>query len=121
MKRREFLATTGTVGIASTVSGASLVSSTYSSISNSILLKEFTPELKGALEKFKSEAILNAEDLGLDKKYALRVTMPTQIINKKSVKGLQRITYKNKAGNYVLLTVDKKGVESIQILETLNR
>jgi len=120
MKRREFLATTGTVGIASTVSGASIVSSTYSSISNSILLKEFTPELRSAFDKFKSEALLNAEDLGLDKKYALNVAMPAQIISKKAVNGHQSIVYKNKSGRYVSLTVNN-GAERINISEKLDR
>ena len=119
MKRREFLATTGTVGIATTVSGASVVSSAYSSMSNSILLKEFTPELKSALKKFKSEALLNAEELGMDKKHALNVIMPAQIIRKEVISEGQRIVYKNKSGRFISLTINN-GVEHIKISETLN-
>ena len=49
MKRRNFLATAGTVGIATTVAGGTVVSSAYSSINATVLLQEFQPESKGCL------------------------------------------------------------------------
>ncbi len=118
MKRRQFLATTGTIGIASTISSAAVVSSTYSSVENSMLMEEFAPKLKSVFDKFVSDVALNCKELGLDKKYESRVAMPAHIISKKSTIGSQNIIYKNKSGGYISLTVTD-GVERIKVLDTL--
>ncbi len=108
MKRRQFIATTGAVGIASVVSGTSVASSAFDSISSREALKEFTPETKGGLDKFATEVAQNIQDQGLDQKYANLITAPVRIISKNQKNGTQSIVYKNKAKEFVSLTVSKK-------------
>lgn len=104
MKRRTFLTASSTLGIAGTVSGASVVSSVYSSISTDILLEEFKPDTRKVLDKFMADVALNVQELGLDKKIAKRIFTPVQIINKKMVGSNQNITFKNKSGEYISLS-----------------
>ena len=118
MKRRHFLATAGTVGIAGTVAAGSVVSSAYSSFSTSILLEEFEPEVKTVLDNFQAQMAMNVESMGLDQKHVAQNVLPTRIISKKSAKGVQTIVYKNKARKYVSLSTGK-GVERIQVLDKI--
>ena len=118
MKRRTFLAASGTVGIAGVVSGASVVSTVYTSMSTSILLEEFNVNTRNVLDKFMADVMLNTKALGLDENIATLLVMPAQIIDKKSTKNNQRIIYKNKSGDYISLSVTK-GVERIEVFKTL--
>lgn len=63
MKRRHFLATAGTVGIATTVAGGSVASSAYASINATVLLQEFQPEVKTIYSRFATELEVNTKDL----------------------------------------------------------
>lgn len=114
MKRRNFLATAGTVGIATTVAGGSVVSSAYSSINATVLLQEFQPAVKTAYDNFSSQVQLNQKDMGLSSEHASRTVLPTRIISQEP----QRIIYKNRSGQYVSLSV-ANGKERIQISNSL--
>lgn len=118
MKRRSFLVATGTVGIAGAVSGATVVSSAYSSISRSVLLEEFNSKSKNALDNFLAKVKLNVESLGLDAKFAEHIVMPVRIISNKIDAGHQKISYKNKSGNYISLSVID-GVERVEVQSKL--
>ena len=114
MKRRTFLTASSTLGIIGTVSGASIVSSVYSSMSTNILLEEFNPSTRNILDKFTADVALNIQSLGLDKKIAKLIVTPTQIVNRKSTGNDQDITYKNKYNEYISMSV-VNGVECISI------
>lgn len=114
MKRRNFLATAGTVGIATTVAGGSVVSSAYASISANALLQEFQPQVKTVFENFSTQVNQNTTDMGLDSKHVSRTVLPTRIISQEPT----RIVYKNRSGQYVSLSV-VKGMERIQISNAL--
>jgi len=116
MKRRTFLTASSTFGIAGAVSGASVVSSVYTSINTSVLLEEFSPKAKDALDKFMAEAIQNTQALGLDEKLAASIVMPVHIISKKTLGHNQEIVYKNKSGQHISLSV-VKGVAKINVLK----
>ncbi len=114
MKRRNFLATAGTVGIATTVAGGTVVSSAYSSINATVLLQEFQPEVKAVYENFSSQVQVNKEDMGLDNDHAASIVLPTRIISQKP----SNIVYKNRSGQYVTLSV-ANGKERIRISNSL--
>lgn len=114
MKRRSFLNTSGTIGIASVVSGASVVSSVYSSVNTSVLLKEFNPSTRNVFDRFIEDVKLNGEVLGLDPKFTKKLVMPVQIIDNNSSFGNEKITYKNKSGEVVSISVIN-GIERIEI------
>lgn len=119
MKRRIFLSTASTVGIVGAVSSASLVSSAYSSISTGVLLQEFGSATKSALDNFVSNVKANIKQLGLDEKLAEQITMPTQIISNTAIGSNQNITYKNKSGQYVQLSVTD-GVDRVIVSASLS-
>ena len=114
MKRRHFLATAGTVGIATTVAGGSVASSAYATINAAVLLQEFQPEVKTIYSRFATELEVNTKDLGLDSKYISRTVLPTRIISQEP----QRIVYKNQSGQYVSLSV-VNGEKRIQLANEL--
>ncbi len=118
MKRRVFLSTTGALGIAGAASGASVVSSVYTSLSTNVSLAEFSPATKTILDHFVSELTLNGEEHGLKQDHIASIAMPVRIIKKEFNNKNQRIVYKNKAGNYVALSI-KNGEKVIQISENL--
>ena len=107
MKRRTFLTAASTVGIVGAASGATVVSSVYNNLSLSVLLEEFDAPAKNVLDKFEADIIENAESLGLDTNLARKTAMPTQIISKNSKSGVQTITYKNKCGHKVSMSIAK--------------
>lgn len=119
MKRRNFVATAGTIGVATAVSGATVASSTYSSISSGMLLKEFTPVSKNVLDRFSKEVRQNFIDLGMDEKLVKQMTVPVQIIRNKTKEGQESIVFKNKSGDYISLTCIN-GVDRIAVSKTLN-
>jgi len=118
MKRRNFLTAAGTVGLMGTVSGSSLVSSAYSSINSHALMGEFSTATKSTLENFMADVALNIQSLGLDQKYAALIALPTKIVKKQSKGKNQSITYKNKSGNFISISINK-GVEKVSISNTL--
>ena len=118
MKRRIFLSTAGTIGIAGAASSASIVSTAYTSLSTSVSLKEFSPTAKTALDNFNAGLAQNIQELGLKKELASNIAMPVRIIKKQLNGSKDSIIYKNKAGNYVSLSV-KDGVETIRISNSL--
>ena len=119
MKRRIFLSTASTVGIVGAVSSASLVSSAYSSISTGVLLQEFGSATRSALDNFVANVKANIEHLGLDEKLVEQIAMPTQIISNNSTGSNQHITYKNKSGQYISLSITD-GVERAVVSTTLS-
>lgn len=114
MKRRVFLTTSGTVGLAGIVSGASIVSPIYSSISANVLLEEFNPSLRSIFDQFTTNMIQNVEALELDEKIVKRVVTPVRIVKKKFKDNDKSITYKNRSGEYVSISV-VNGVGHIDI------
>ena len=118
MKRRIFLSTTGTVGIAGAASGASLVSSIFTSISANVSLAEFSADTKKVLDHFVSELALNIHELGLNKADIASIARPVRIIKKEFNNDSHRIVYVNKAGSYIDLSI-KNGLEQIRISNTL--
>ena len=119
MKRRIFLSAASTIGIAGAVSSASVVSSAYSSVSTSLLLEDFSPSTRIILDKFQANAVESCQELGLNAKHAKVLTTPVQIISKTTKGDDQHITFKNKAGEYVSLSIIN-GAEKIKISKTLN-
>ena len=114
MKRRHFLATAGTVGIATTVAGGTVASSAFSSLNATVLLQEFHPEVKSVYHHFASQVQLNTDGMGLDSKYISRSVLPSRIISQEP----QRIVYKNQSGQYVSLSV-VNGEKRIQLANEL--
>ena len=111
MKRRTFLTAASTIGVVSVASSATVVSAVYNDISTKILLEEFDSSSITVLDKFVADITENTESLGLDSKYAKRLAMPVQIINKDH----KNITYKNKAGQTISIS-SKEG--KLLILQT---
>jgi len=64
MKRRIFLTAASTVGIVGVASSATVVSSVYKSVSESVILQEFdTPSIKQCqfkLSRMKNQMVINA-------------------------------------------------------------
>lgn len=118
MKRRTFLSATGTFGIVGAASGASVVSSVYTSLSEHVSLKEFSSETKIVLDHFLSELVQNVEEHGVGEEHISSLAMPVRIIKKEFGENKHRIIYKNKAGNYVDLSV-VKDLERIRITDNL--
>ena len=118
MKRRMFLSTAGTVGAVGAVSGATVVSSAFTSISTSVSLAEFSRSTKTALDNFAAQLTQNIKELDLPKDLAESIALPVRIIKKNFEKDNHSVVYKNKTGKYVSLTI-KKGVETIRISDTL--
>ena len=114
MKRRTFVTLSSTMGMASAVSGASVVSSVYSNMNNSILLEEFNAPTKNVLDKFMDEVTQNIQSLGLDSKLVKDIVFPKRIIKKDSTIDGENIMYKNKAGNCISISV-VKGKKQIKI------
>ena len=114
MKRRTFLTTSSTVGIVGMVSGASVVSSTYNSISASLLLEEFPGYTRSILDNFSAEVKLNIQAHGLDERLTDHLVMPVRIIDKNSKGAQHSITYKNASGQRISLSMEK-GEEIIRI------
>jgi len=118
MKRRTFLTTSSTVGVASAVPGGFVASSIFSSINTSMLLKEFNSSTKSVLDKLMTDVKLNLKSMDLDEDLAKKIVMPVKIIKKKSSSGNHSILYKNKAGEFVSLSVSK-GVQRIKISKSI--
>lgn len=117
MKRRIFLTAASTVGIVGVASSATVVSSVYKSVSESVILQEFdTPSIK-ILDKFVSDIAENSKSHGLDSEFAKRLAMPVQIIKNEKSDGHQCIIYKNKAGEIISLSEGFKN-EKVVILKT---
>jgi hypothetical protein len=108
MKRRIFLAASGTVGIATVVSGSSVISSAYSSISSNMLIEEFPSATKSLLDQFVADVTQNVQSLGLDRQLIARITTPTRIISKKEKGKKQEVIFKNKSGQSISLIVNGK-------------
>lgn len=119
MKRRTFLTASSTIGIVGAVSGSTVVSSVYTSMSTSVLLEEFDPATKGVYDKFIVDVKENIQDSEMDEKLANKVFTPVQIISKKTTGRNPQIVYKNKAGEYVRLSVIN-GNQKVEISKTLN-
>ncbi|MEM9822030.1 MAG: hypothetical protein AAF985_13200 [Bacteroidota bacterium] len=107
MKRRIFLATSGTVGMASVVSGSTVISSVYSSINSSMLIDEFSAPVKKLFDQFVNDVTTNVQSLGLDEKWIKQISMPVHIVKKTDGKE-QHIVFKNKSGHSIGLSVGKK-------------
>lgn len=105
MKRRNFLTATGTVGIVGVVSGSTVLSSAYNSISTSVALEEFKPATKDLLHQFIAEVKDNVQSLGLEENITNLVTMPIRIIRNDSESKDQKIVYKNQSGEYITMSV----------------
>ncbi|MFK8009393.1 MAG: hypothetical protein AB8H03_23735 [Saprospiraceae bacterium] len=108
MKRRTFVTLSSTIGMASAVSGASVLTSAYSSMNNSILLEEFNVPTKNVLDNFIIEVTQNVKSLGLDIKLVKDLVSPVQIIKNDSTNDGHNIMYKNKAGNHISISVAKE-------------
>ena len=96
MKRRTFLTVTGTIGIAGAVSGATVVSSVYSSVSANLLIGEFSAPTKNAFDNFIENVAQNAQETEIDEKFIQQTVTPVQIINKKFDGNNHSIVFKNK-------------------------
>ncbi len=118
MKRRTFLATSSTVGIASVVPSGFVATSIFSSLNTKVLLEEFQKPTKVVLDKFMADVSLNIQSLGLDETLAKRLVLPVEIINNKSTKGNHNIIYKNGSGEYISLSITN-GIERIKISKTV--
>ncbi|MFK8101969.1 MAG: hypothetical protein AB8G15_05585 [Saprospiraceae bacterium] len=114
MKRRSFLTATGTVGIASIVSGSTVASSVFSSINTNVLLEDFNDQSKTVLNEFMKDIVLNTKDLGLDADLAKNIVMPVLLLKNNTSGKNQNITYKNKFGDIVSLST-YKGKQQIKI------
>ena len=117
MRRRVFLSATSTFGIAGVASGSSVVSSIYTRISEHVSLAEFSSSSKSILDHFISELTLNIREHDLKEDYIASVAIPIIIIKKDYNNGQERIVYKNKAGNFIELSM-KNGREIIRITNT---
>jgi D-arabinose 1-dehydrogenase-like Zn-dependent alcohol dehydrogenase len=118
MKRRTFLSATSTIGIVGVASSATLATSLYTNLSTSVLLEDFNETSKKVLDKFVSDISENAKVLGLDSDLAKRIAMPVHIFSNVSSKNSQSITYKNKNGQYILLTVEN-GSGHVKIVQEI--
>jgi len=118
MKRRTFLTAASAIGAVTVASSATVVSSVYNNLSLSVLLEEFDTTSKNVLDKFVTDIAENAESLGLDSKFAKRIAMPVQILEINTKKNNQTITYKNKTGQNVLLSVEN-GEGKVMILDVV--
>ncbi len=114
MKRRSFLTASGTVGIASIVSGSTVASSVFSSINTNVLLEDFNDDSKAVLDEFMKDVVLNTQGLGLDENLAKKIVMPVLLIKNNSNGKNQTITYKNKFGDLISLSTIK-GKKQIKI------
>jgi len=118
MKRRNFLSAAGTVGLVGTISGSTIISSTYSSVNSQMLLSEFSKATKKTFNKLITNVSANFKSLGLDGKFVDLIVQPTKIVSKKSLKGDQRITYLNGSGEFVSISI-KQGKEHIKFSKSL--
>jgi len=118
MKRRTFLTAAATVGAVGAASSATVVSSVYNTINLNILLEEFDPAAKTILDKFVSDIAENAEDLGLDKKMAKKMAMPTRIVSN-NLSGKQKsIVYRNAFDQTISISTSKDAKHEV-IIKTL--
>ncbi len=108
MRRRNFIATSGTAVMVSAFTSLNATSSIYTSLSKSATLAEFPNEGINAIKKLTSELnrnLSNRQDI------IENLVTPIRIIKNQQKRDKLNMVYKNKAGDYVVLSV-KKGKET---------
>lgn len=108
MRRRNFIATSSTAVMVSAFSSLNATSSVYTSLSTNATLAEFPNEGKLAIKKLTAELNRN---LIKDQKIIENLVTPVRIIKNQQKRGKLNMVYKNKVGDYVVLTV-KSGKET---------
>ncbi|MFT5165340.1 MAG: putative aspartyl protease [Saprospiraceae bacterium] len=118
MKRRNFIATTGTAALVGATSSLSAASSIYSSISSEVAIAEFSDSTKNVLDSFITELQFHLKDHSESQELITQLAKPMRIISKQAKKDNEAIIYKNKNGQYIKLST-QNGVEVIYISDDL--
>jgi hypothetical protein len=114
MERRNFLSATSLVVATGFTFGLSAASSTFDDMSSYVSLNELSKPSKKVLDNFVNELEQNFGSHSDKDILVKRIAMPIRIINQSSKSGTEYVIYKNKAGQYVKLTL-KDDVETIYI------
>ena len=106
MERRNFLSVTSLVVAIGFTFGLSAASSTFDDMSSYASLDEFSKSLKKVLDNFINELEQNFGSYSDKETLVKRIVIPTRMINQSSKSGTEYVIYKNKAGQYVKLTLE---------------
>lgn len=114
MKRRNFIAATGVIFASTIASNVTAGTSTFNSLSSEAALNEFSKPTKTALKNFVGELEAGFIAHPNHKQLMKNIATPVRIIEKSSKRGVETISFKNRNGEFIKITI-KKGVERVHI------